>query len=726
MAPEDFKRIVESIRIPVAVADPQGSIVFGNETFAQLVGRTPRELPGVSLGSLFADTDRKRVLQNCARIAEGKTSSSLLEARIASKDGEGRWVQATLSPARDERDQASGVVVALQDIEATRETENTLNLFAARLFAIADASSIAAMIENASGEIELVTEAFCHFLGTDSAPQSLMGLPARDVLARSKRKKKEFKRQTIVVDEGDAGALWIPAETAAAAAPTDKTASEISLIEKIGEELSVALEGISAITIRAQEMEFDPVLIEHFARIRASTETAVAAIGDLVDFSNVSGGVILNKREFGLRAALADLVKRVAAEAEERGCRLRIRVEQDVSDQLEGDVERLQLLLKNLLDNTFQLVSGTEITLHITPEYVTESGIQLSFGVSSAQDDGDKPVPRFSPESGMGVAVAKFMVTAMGGKLAISSRPGGEIYSFTIEFPVLPAPAPPRRATFASVVGLGVLVVSADPEQRLLLSNVLRGWRMVPLEADNPEMAIKLLERMHEENMPVGLVIVSDQLPGQDGFMLAFRVKHHRRLGATILMLLATRGKPGDAIACRENGISAYMRYPINDRQLNEAIMAVTGASVDADETPTLVTRHSLREQRKGATLLLVDANRDSQILVSHILAKRDCNVVSAQDLEEALAAVEQDFYDLVLVDPVVKGLEGADGVAKLRDAIQRDADKVHFVACSVEHSPAWSEARKAEGYNATLAKPFNKDHLLQTLAAIGKLPEEQ
>jgi CheY-like chemotaxis protein len=470
-------------------------------------------------------------------------------------------------------------------------------------------------------------------------------------------------------------------------------------------------------------MEFDPVLIEHFARIRASTETALAAIGDLVDFSNVSGGVVLNTSAFGLRAALADLVKRVASEAEERGCRLRVRVEQDVSDHLEGDVERLQMLLKNLLDNAFQLAPGAEIALHITPEYVTESGIQLSFGVSATMDGGEKPVPRFSPESGMGVAVAKFMVIAMGGKLAISSRPGGEIYSFTIEFPVLAPVAAPRRPTHASIVGLSVLIVSADAEQRLGLSNTLRGWRMVPLEADNPEMALKLLERMHEENVPVPLVIVSDRLPVQDGFMLAFRVKHHRKLGATILMMLAARGKPGDAIACRENGISAYMRYPIGEHQLNEAVKAVTGASVDLDETPTLVTRHSLREQRKGATILLVDANRDSQILASHILSKRDCNVSAAQDLAEALAALEQDFYDLVLVDPGVGGLQ--EGPAKLRAAITRDADKVHFVACSVEHSPAWSAARKAEGYDSTLGKPFNKDHLLATLAALGKMPEE-
>ena len=358
-----------------------------------------------------------------------------------------------------------------------------------------------------------------------------MGLPAKEVLAQARRRRKKRLQAprpswSRAATRARCGCLSVEAADPNPA----QSASEIALIEKIGEELSVALEGISAITIRAQQMEFDPVLIEHFARIRASTETALAAIGDLVDFSNVSGGVVLHKTAFGLRAALADLVKRVASEAEERGCRLRVRVEQDVSDQLEGDVERLQMLLKNLLDNAFQLVPGAEITLHITPEYVTESGIQLSFGVSATQEDGEKPVPRFSPEAGMGVAVAKFMVTAMGGKLAVSSRPGGDDLRVHDRVPGAARRRPRRGARrYASLVGLSVLIVSADPEQRLGLSNTAarlahgaargrqrRRWRWRSSSACTRKAA------------PVPLVIVADQLPVQDGFLLAFRVKHHR------------------------------------------------------------------------------------------------------------------------------------------------------------------------------------------------------
>jgi two-component system sensor histidine kinase/response regulator len=184
------------------------------------------------------------------------------------------------------------------------------------------------------------------------------------------------------------------------------------------------------------------------------------------------------------------------------------------------------------------------------------------------------------------------------------------------------------------------------------------------------------------------------------------------------VMMLASDGKPGDAIACRENGIAAYMRYPIGDRQLNEAIVAVTGASVDADETPTLVTRHSLREQRKGATILLVDASRDSQILAAHILGRHDCSVVVAQDLEEALAALDQDVYDMVLVDTSLKGLTDHDAAKLLRSRITREPEATRIIATSLEHSPVFREAKLKMGFDATAAKPFRKDDLLSLLAA--------
>jgi len=99
--------------------------------------------------------------------------------------------------------------------------------------------------------------------------------------------------------------------------------------------------------------------------------------------------------------------------------------------------------------------------------------------------------------------------------------------------------------------------------------------------------------------------------------------------------------------------------------------------------------------------------------------------VVAAQDLEEATAALDQDMYDIVLVDTGLAGLGGEDAATLLRSRIARDADKAYIVAVSLDHSPRYREAKVQAGFNATLAKPFRKDDLLALLASLGLRAEE-
>jgi PAS domain S-box-containing protein len=112
MATEDFKRILESLKIAVAIADAKGAILFANDAFEQAAGRERGALANVSLATLFAAADRKRIQQNVARVGEGKAASAFVDA---SMDGE-RWVQIAFQPALDVRDKAAGVIAVLQDM----------------------------------------------------------------------------------------------------------------------------------------------------------------------------------------------------------------------------------------------------------------------------------------------------------------------------------------------------------------------------------------------------------------------------------------------------------------------------------------------------------------------------------------------------------------------------------------------------------------------------------
>src|SRR5579872_5728084 len=110
---EDFKGIVESLKLAVAIADAKGRVVFGNGALAQLLGRDTARIAGKPLCELFAAGDQKRVQQNAARIAQGKTGVSRLDAQLVDT-APPQWVQVALQPALDRSGRPAGVIAVLQ------------------------------------------------------------------------------------------------------------------------------------------------------------------------------------------------------------------------------------------------------------------------------------------------------------------------------------------------------------------------------------------------------------------------------------------------------------------------------------------------------------------------------------------------------------------------------------------------------------------------------------
>ena len=63
MRSAEFRRIVESLKVAIAMTDGAGAITFANHAFAELVGREDRALAGEPLQGLFAE-DRKSTRLN--------------------------------------------------------------------------------------------------------------------------------------------------------------------------------------------------------------------------------------------------------------------------------------------------------------------------------------------------------------------------------------------------------------------------------------------------------------------------------------------------------------------------------------------------------------------------------------------------------------------------------------------------------------------------------------
>ena len=754
-----FEQLLQALDEPVFEMDAAGVVVYAT---AALGAWTDRDL-GYVFAEVLAAVDRTRFLQTFQRLVDGKTANALLEITLSDVDGTLRPIELKLAASRSEGGKTTTVVGWLRDLSMEKAKEAAANVQGTHLLDLVEGVSDACVVESADGSVEMVNAAFCELFNVKSATQSLIGTPCAALFAQAAKAtdqkvapiyfpmdgaapdefefaftdKRRAKQHSISVsgEDGVAGRLHIfralnvkakaPANLAVLSA-TD--AAQLQLIEKIAHDLADTVEGAASAIYRAEQLELPGQVLDHFRRVESSAQSAFASIAGLLDFSKLETSEIkLDSVEFHLRESVGNMLERIVPAAEERAVQLKLRIEQDVPEHLNGDGARTMLCLRNLLECAMpplpDRVPGTEISLVVEPEYSAGNLIHLSFSVVQSTPKGTVRTKSTSPAAMMQLSLARQIVRAMhgnatgkaGGKIDIKERKETTTWQFTAAFPYRAIKDPRTRPTFVTLTGMRVLIVSSDLEQRKQLSELARNWRMLPYEADNAAMALSLLSRATDEDAAIALVITANQLPVQDGFLLAFRIKHNPKLKQTAVVMLANAGKPGDAIACRESGISAYLRQPIGANQLNEALAAVMGAQDDDSEsTSTLITRHSLREAKAG-TVLVIDANREHAMAAAMVLKKSGYRISTADSAKVAYIEMEQDHFDVIIIDPTTPGFVDM-GIESIADALR---EKLPAKSPNIPILLALTEEMSSVeyGYSGTVMKPYDKEELIAQVA---------
>lgn len=665
----------------------------------------------------------------------------------------------------------------LRDTTIETAAEAAANVQSAHLLDLVENISDACVVEDADGNVTMLNGAFCDLFQIRAAPQSLVGTPCEEVFESAAKAvtqrsgplyvalgtsdeavvaesavddaaKFEFatarheitqKSFTAAHDDAVSGRIHVfravPRQTDCSAEPTADTARspriDSTIVEQMAGQLSRVLESVNRSLGHAREFDWPEHTVAELTHAKQSAESAFGSIAHLIDHSHAGGAAIVAvSAEFSLRESLTKLIESLAALTESQRVALNVRIEQDVPNTLVGDQALLMRVLRQLVEYTLsQLVAADEIKesgghtmieLTIHPEYSADRLIHLSFTVQLRQDAAALATRTVHASGALThLSMARQGARALaaadgktGGAIESRKTKDGFAHHFTAPFPFSAVSPARSRPKFVTLTGATVLIVSADAEERKFLSELARSFRMQPREADNAAMALYLLNRVADEGENIPLVITSNELPLQDGFLLAMRIKFHPLLRDTIVMMIAKNGKQGDAIHCRENGISAYLRHPMRPDQLQDAIMAVMGAEQDAEATQTLITRHSLREAKAG-TVLLVDPDREQTKHAAAILRKHDLRVVVAELAEEALAALLQDVFDVIVLDVATPGFDSiASGPALLRAQLT-GARKVAIIAALHDF-----ERVNGSDYQGVITKPYEKEALLERIAS--------
>ncbi|MFC7421422.1 response regulator [Iodobacter arcticus] len=483
-----------------------------------------------------------------------------------------------------------------------------------------------------------------------------------------------------------------------------------------------AILGFSALLL---DTELNPQQRDFLESINTGGDALLSQINDLLDFSKIEAGKLeLEYIDFDLRRSIEESLELVAAKAIEKKLELVGLVDPSVPWRLNGDPVRLRQIVLNLLNNAIKFSTAGPVLIRVRAHAVYHEQYQLHIEVEDHGIGIDPEVRAllFQPFSqadasttrrfggtGLGLSICKRLAEAMGGKIDVISEPNkGATFWFEIilnraQVNVL-APTLPL-----SLKGKRVLIVDDLAANRELLALQLQSMGLVTEVFGS---AVAALLRLNESN-DFSVAFLDGQMPYMNGFALAKSINAMPAHAAMPLVLLSSMGGAGQTGMAHEAGFTAFLSKPIRTSQLYGCLEVVFSLAEAKKPERTLLTLGAIEEQRAVIKpyLLLAEDNLLNQKIAVLMLEKIGCRVDVVEDGAAAVQAVEQQNYDLVLMDCQMPNMDGFDATRSIRAL---PSDKCNIVILALTANAFKEDMRRCldAGMNGFLSKPISIDAL--------------
>jgi two-component system, sensor histidine kinase and response regulator len=407
-----------------------------------------------------------------------------------------------------------------------------------------------------------------------------------------------------------------------------------------------------------------------------------------------------------------------------------------VPDRLVGDPGRLRQIVVNLAGNAIKFTERGEVVVSVEKNAMTEDEVTLHVSVRDtgigiprekqllifeAFGQADSSMSREFGGTGLGLAISMELVDKMGGRMWVESEPGtGSTFHFTATF----AHREREPARPESLRGLRVLVVDDNATNRRILQEMLTSWGIEATLAESGAAALVELQRAAEDGRPFALVLLDGMMPRMDGYMLAERIRQQQYGRWIPLMMLSSAGRGADAERAARSGIARSLTKPVKQSVLLDALLEALDLAIP--ETPT--QKPAEEEEGTGRLrplrILLAEDGVVNQKVAVSLLERRGHSVQVANNGREALAALERERFDLVLMDVQMPELDGFEATAAIRVQEREEGGHLPIVAMTAHAMKGDRERCLAAGMDDYLSKPIRADELYETVERVGTRPE--
>ena len=467
-----------------------------------------------------------------------------------------------------------------------------------------------------------------------------------------------------------------------------------------------------------------------------SSNTLLQIINDVLDISKIEAGKVeLDEEEFSLRDFIARTLKSLTTKINDRPIELIYHVDTRVPRVLIGDSRRLGQVIINLVGNAIKFTEHGEIEVSVkslteamtTPHYevlefsVRDTGIGIPAeklgSIFNVFEQADTSTTRRYGGTGLGLTISSRIVQQLGGEILVESQPNqGSTFRFTVKLQRSDRELPePWQKVVEGLIGKRALIVDDSEVDLKMLKEVTQSHHIETLTAESGHAALELLRNACQAEQPLDIVIADLTMPELGGYEMIRIIQDSYEEFGDPTIIVVTGGKLGNDDEGKSLKIASRIRKPVKPSELLEAVVHGLGLETNIDE-PTSDQESQQSFLIQPLRVLVAEDSQANQKVAMAMLKRKNHEVTFVTNGMDAISAVQNTKFDVVLLDVQMPEMDGLTAAFKIRQWEQQVGGHVPIVATTAHALKTDRERCLSAGMDEYISKPLLPDQLFPAI----------